>query len=126
MSFDSQRFADPHISGFPDDLPHRLERLRESLGLTWKGLAQEAGLNLRAIHRWRRGARPDATHLLMLLDFAAERDVLEYLLDKPRSYDRRQGILFDDETWNQLAGGEASMPNPRTDLTGEDNPQPAA
>ncbi len=126
MSFDSQRLADSDRSGFPDDLPHRLERLREALGLTWKGLAQEAGLNVRAIHRWRKGTKPDATHLLMLLDFAAEHDVLECLLDRPRTYDSRQGILFDEETWNQLASGEASMPNLRTDLTGDDNPRPAA
>ena len=123
MLLNAGAFVGSNRSGFPDDFPHRLERLRESVGLTWKGLARAAGLSLRAIHRWRKGAKPDVTHLLMLLDFAAEHDALECLLDRPRSYDRRQGILFDDETWNRLAGGEASMPNLHTDLTGEDNLQ---
>ncbi len=126
MSFDSQRFTDSERSGFADDLPNRLERLREALGLTWKGLARETRLNIRSIHRWRRGTKPDATHLLMLLNFAAEHDVLECLLDRPRLYDRRQGILFDDETWIHLAGGEDSIPNPDTDSSGEDNLQRTA
>ena len=77
MSFDSQRFAYSDRPAFPDDLPHRLERLREAVGLTWKGLARAAGLSLRAIHRWRKGTKPDAANFLILLDFAAEHDVLE-------------------------------------------------
>ncbi len=123
MLLNSESFVGSNRSGFPDDFPRRLERLREAFGTTWKGLAQEVGFSLRAIHRWRRGTKPDATHLLMLLNFAAEHDALECLLDRPRSCDRRQGILFDDETWNQLAHGDASIANPHTDLTGQDNLQ---
>ncbi len=94
--------------GFPNDFPQRLERLREVLGLTWKDLAKEGGLNLRAIHRWRRGTRPDAPHLLVLLDFAAERGALDCLLDSPRGSDPRQGILFDDETWSGLTNADGT------------------
>ena len=93
---------------FPSDFPRRLERLREALGLTWKALAKETRLNLRAIHRWRTGTKPDAPHLLVLLDFAAERGVLECLLDSSRGSDLRQGILFDEETWIGLTSAEGT------------------
>lgn len=59
----------PH---FPNDFPRRLARLRVLLGLTWKGLVEEAGLNLRTLHRWRPSTRPAPAHLLVMLDFATE------------------------------------------------------
>ena len=112
--------------GFPSDFPRRLERLREALGLTWKGLAKETGLNLRAIHRWRQGTKPDAPHLLVLLDFAAERGALDCLLDSSRGSDPRQGILFDDETWGKLTSRDEAMPIRRGGPAGEGDLQRAA
>ena len=48
--------ATPHV---PNDFPRRLARLRVLLGLTWKGLARDAGLNIRTLHRWwDRGVMP--------------------------------------------------------------------
>ncbi len=98
----------PLRSGFPDDFPHRLERLRSTLGASWRALAEAAGLNLRAVHRWRAGAKPDAAHLLTLLDFAAEHDALDCLLDGPQPWDPRQALLFSQDIWERLAGDERS------------------
>ncbi len=94
----------PLRSGFPDDFPHRLERLRSALGANWRALAEAAGLNLRAVHRWRAGAKPDAAHLLILLDFAAEHDALDCLLDSAQPWDPRQALLFNQDIWERLAG----------------------
>ena len=112
--------------GFPNDFPRRLERLREALGLTWKALAKQSGLSLRAIHRWRQGTKPDAPHLLVLLDFAAERGALECLLDRPQEVDPYQGILFDDETWSGLTSAEGTRGDQRSQSRAEDNVQRAA
>ena len=113
-------------TGFPSDFPRRLERLREALGLTWKALAKETGLNLRAIHRWRQGTKPDAPHLLVLLDFAAERGALDCLLDSSRGSKPRQGILFDEETWIGLTSAEGTQGDRRGQSEAEDNVQRAA
>lgn len=94
----------PSRAGFPDDFPSRLERLRAASGLSWRALAEAAGLNLRAVHRWRAGAKPGAAHLLTLLDFAAEHDALDCLLEGAQPWDRRQAVIFDQDTWERLAG----------------------
>ena len=112
--------------GFPSDFPRRLERLREALGLTWKALAKESRLNLRAIHRWRQGTKPDAPHLLLLLDFAAERGALDCLLNGPRGSDSRQGILFDDETWSGFANADGTKADWRGQSEAEDSLQRTA
>ena len=109
--------------GFPNDFPQRLERLRVALGLTWKGLAKEAGLNLRAIHRWRTGTKPDAPHLLVLLDFAAECGALDCLLDSQQDVDPQQGILFDHETWSGLTNADGTKRGQRGQSEAEDNVQ---
>ena len=126
MSTYSLQLSGSNRPGFPSDFPRRLERLREALGLTWKALAKETGLSLRAIHRWRQGTKPDAPHLLLLLDFAADRGVLECLLDSSRGSDPRQGILFDDETWSGLANADGSMRDRPGQSEAEDNVQRAA
>ena len=126
MSSYSLQLSASSRPGFPSDFPRRLDRLREALGLTWKGLAKEAGLNLRAIHRWRTGTKPDAPHLLVLLDFAAERGALECLLDSPQEVDPQQGILFDDETWSGLADADGTRGDRRGQSEAEDNVQRAA
>ncbi len=126
MSSYSLRLSASSRPGFPSDFPRRLERLRETLGFTWKALAKETGLNLRAIHRWRQGTKPDAPHLLVLLDFAAERGALECLLDGAQEVDPQQGILFDDETWSGLANADGTMRDRPGQSEAEDNVQRAA
>ena len=49
--------ATPH---FPNDFPRRLARLRELLGLTWKGLARGAGV----LVGQSAGVRPHTGHLV--------------------------------------------------------------
>ena len=126
MSTYSLQLSASSRPGFPSDFPRRLERLREALGLTWKALAKETGLNLRAIHRWRQGTRPDAPHLLVLLDFAAERGALDCLLDSSRGSDPRQGVLFDGETWSGLTNADGTAGDRRDQSEAEDNVQRAA
>ena len=65
---------------FPEDFPERLERLREACDLSWRGLARALRLHPRSLRRWRRGAKPDAAHLLALFGFAAERGLLHCLM----------------------------------------------
>ena len=65
---------------FPQDFPERLNTFREAAGLSWRELARLLRVNVRTVHRWRSGARPDAGRLLALLNVAAERDLLHHLL----------------------------------------------
>ena len=60
---------DVHV--FPEDFPRRLERLKEESGLTWSELAARLGTNPLTVRRWRQGIRPNALHLLALLEVAA-------------------------------------------------------
>lgn len=101
---DGPAFPSPNRVVFPEDFPGRLERLRAASGLSWRTFAEEAGINLRALHRWRAGAKPDAAHLLVLLDFAAEHDALDCLLNSPQAWDPRQAIIFNEDMWERLAG----------------------
>ena len=61
---------------FPTDFPVRLAEFGDVAGLSWRELARLLRVNVRTVHRWRRGARPDAGHMLALLELAAERDLL--------------------------------------------------
>ena len=53
--------------------------LEEASGLTWSELARHLGTNPLTLRRWRQGARPNALHLLALLQFAASLDLLHLL-----------------------------------------------
>ncbi len=64
---------------FPEDFPRRLERLKEESGLTWSELAARLGTKPLTVRRWRQGIRPNALHLLALLDVAASLN-LDHLL----------------------------------------------
>ena len=64
---------------FPEDFPQRLEQLKEASGLTWSEFARRLGTNPLTLRRWRQGARPNALHLLALLQFAASLDLLHLL-----------------------------------------------
>ena len=65
---------------FPADFANRLERFRDAAGLSWRALARELRLNVRSVHRWRSGARPDAGHLFALFSLAAELGLIHVLL----------------------------------------------
>ena len=97
----------PRGTEFPDDFPQRLERLREGSGLTWRGMARELGVSVRSVYRWRAGTRPDAAHMLAIVEFATERELLDCLLGRTNdeTADERQALLFTDDVWQGLSGG---------------------
>ena len=92
-------------ASFPDDFPRRIERLREASGLIWPGFARALGVSVRTVHLWRRGGRPDAAHLLALLDYAAESGTLNHALEQPVTSEAPQGVLFDEVDWERMRGG---------------------
>ena len=100
----------PGGAEFPDDFPQRLERLREASGLTWRALARELGLSVRSLYRWRAGTRPDAAHMLAIVEFATERELLDCLLGRTKvgPTDERQALLFGEDVWTGLCGGRAA------------------
>ena len=65
---------------FPEDFPERLDEFRRAAGLSWRELARRLKVNVRSVHRWRHGAKPDAAHLVLLLELAADQDLLDVLL----------------------------------------------
>ena len=100
----------PRGTEFPDDFPQRLERLRAASGLTWRALARELGVSVRSLYRWRAGTRPDAAHMLAIVEFATERESLDCLLGRTNddAADKRQALLFADDVWQGLGGGETA------------------
>ena len=92
----------PESSDFPDDFPRRIERLREASGVSWQAFADELRVSVRTVHRWRRGSRPDAAHLLALLDYAAELGRLNHILEPAHQAGLAQGLLFDEVTWKRI------------------------
>lgn len=116
-----RRAGEPTATMFPSDFPRRVERLREASGLTWREFAGSVGVSVRTVHRWRRGVRPDAAHLLALFGFAAQRDLLPSLIPLARQAqrDERQAVIFAEEEWGRLAAAEAQ---PATG-TGKENSQ---
>ena len=100
----------PRGAEFPDDFPQRLERLRAASGLTWRRLARELGVGVRSLYRWRAATRPDAAHMLAIVEFATERELLDCLLSGTDGgeADERQARLFGEDVWAGLCGGVAS------------------
>lgn len=94
-------------SEFPGDFPQRLDRLREASDLTWREMARQLGVSIRSLHRWRSGVRPDAAHMLVLFEFAADRKMLGCMLQRGETdrRDDRQAVLFDMDEWERLAKG---------------------
>jgi len=85
-----------HRHELPDDFPPRLGRLWEASGLSWRGFARVLGVNVRSLYRWRAGAIPADTHIMALLTFASERDLLDCLIGdgEQAGSDERQAVLF--------------------------------
>ena len=65
---------------FPQDFPERLERFRQTAGLSWRGLARLLKVNARTVRRWKAGAKPGSGHLVSLFDLAAGMGLLHHLL----------------------------------------------
>ena len=65
---------------FPEDFPERLDEFRRAAGLSWRELARRLRVNVRSVHRWRNGVRPDAGHLVSLLELAAQQGMFDLLL----------------------------------------------
>lgn len=97
----------PNGTEFPEDFPQRLERLRAASGLTWRALGRELGVGVRSLYRWRAGTRPDAAHMLAIVEFATERELLDCLLtgSDEGPADERQALLFGEDVWEGLSGG---------------------
>ncbi len=95
---------------FPQDFPQRLERLREGSQLSWRGLARALRLHPRSLRRWRRGAKPDAAHLLALFGFAEERGLLHCLMQQQEVDEAAEGSLLNDraETSLDLSDGSTA------------------
>lgn len=53
----------------PEDFPRRLQRVKETLGVSWDVLAACIGADPRQLQRWREGTKPcgDSTYALFLL-----------------------------------------------------------
>ena len=96
----------PGGAAFPDDFPQRLERLRAASDLTWRALARELSVSVRSVYRWRTGTRPDAAHMLAIVAFATDRDLLDSLLSQrdDGAGDERQALLFAEDVWARLCG----------------------
>lgn len=67
-------------ASFPPDFPDRLGEFVQAAGLPWRELARLLRVNVRNVHRWRNGARPDAGHLLALLELAIDFDLVHLFL----------------------------------------------
>ena len=64
---------------FPEDFPQKLEQLKEASALTLSELARRLCTNPLTLRRWRQGARPNALHLMALLQFPASLNLLHLL-----------------------------------------------
>ena len=54
----------------PEDFPKRLVVLKETSGLSWNGLAEAIGVDVKQLRRWRKGFEPCGGAMLSLVDFA--------------------------------------------------------
>ena len=52
------------------DLPDRLGALKEMTGMSWERMAAEMGVDVRQLHRWRRGTVPNGHAMLALVRLA--------------------------------------------------------
>lgn len=59
------------VRAFPSDFPQRLERFKEESELPWAELSRRISADPETVRRWKEGlARPNAEHLLALLELA--------------------------------------------------------
>ena len=67
-----KRIEDRRPPPWPEDFPQRLERLKVMAGISWKRMAELAGVTDRGALKWRRGGRPSAAHYLAIMDLARD------------------------------------------------------
>ena len=60
----------PGTAALPEDFPARLDRIKDSSGLSWNALAEKLGVDPRQIWRWRQGIEPTGGAMLALIEFA--------------------------------------------------------
>ena len=56
----------------PDDFADRLHRLKERSGLSWNGLAEALGVDIKQVLRWRDGTEPCGGAMLSILGLSAQ------------------------------------------------------
>ena len=72
-SHQRQISIDPHLSAVPWDLPDRIEWLRDSIGLSWDGMASYLGFDGRVLSRWRaRETLPSGPGVFAIFRLAAK------------------------------------------------------
>ena len=54
-----------------EGLPQRLERLKDTSGLSWRGLARALGVDSKQLLRWRKGVEPCGGAMFAIFRFAA-------------------------------------------------------
>lgn len=72
----------PRCPALPEDLPERIERLKDAAGISWREFAKRIGTEPKTVRRWRCGTRqPSSKFILALVRFADEDPLrLEILL----------------------------------------------
>ena len=56
----------------PDDFPRRLHQLKERSGLSWNGVAEALGVDIKQVLRWRDGTEPCGGAMLSLFRLSAQ------------------------------------------------------
>ncbi|MXV79511.1 MAG: helix-turn-helix transcriptional regulator [Chloroflexi bacterium] len=115
---------------FPPDFAARLTEFRDAAGLSWRELARLLRVNVRSVHRWRRGATPDAGHLLSLLELATECGLLHTLAPRlaagpAASSERRSTQTRDCNPVHRWDVAQTTDQAPYRDMTFSDAPPPS-
>ena len=82
---------------FPDDFPRRLELFKEEACLSWVEISRRIGTYPLTIRRWRSGVRPNAQHLMALLDIAEDLGLAHLLTTHDVPGEARQPIMHANE-----------------------------
>ena len=75
-----RRTYHPGTATWPEDFPHRLERLKNDFGLSWRELSRRIGVDVGMVPRWRAGTKPGTPQLYQLCRLAARLGLLDHLL----------------------------------------------
>ena len=95
---------------FPDDFPQRLKRFKEESGLSWAELNRRLGTYPYTVWRWTEGGvRPNAQHMMALLDLANSLGPRPPVYRLRRRFDRRRCLKRKKCRTHRRAG---KTPNP--------------
>lgn len=108
----------------PDDFGRRLDALKQRSGLTWDGMAECLGVDLRQLQRWRMGTAPSG-HALFSLFLLASRvqDGLRILLVKEP---RREPVSAAESTLPARPGSTRALQGSVNSVHGRQLPLSAA